>query len=114
MTVFFRSFCGKILTKERGLELGGGSVRDHSECLQGTSRATSHAFSTPPCPLTARRCAPPPPLPPASDRPRAPQVVSAAGDETIRFWKVFDQEPKAAAKRDREEMASSLRGINLR
>eukprot|EP00667_Euglena_gracilis_P008239 EG_transcript_8342 len=41
-------------------------------------------------------------------------VVSAAGDETIRFWKVFDQEPKAAAKRDREEMASSLRGINLR
>lgn len=42
-------------------------------------------------------------------------VVSAAGDETIRFWKVFDQEPrKLSGKRDREELASSLRGINIR
>lgn len=59
----------------------------------------------------------PTPSPPSGVRPPpgpAPQVVSAAGDETIRFWKVFDQEPKASAKRDREEMASSLRGINLR
>jgi len=44
-------------------------------------------------------------------------VVSAAGDETIRFWKVFDQEPKktsSTGKRDRDEASSALRGINIR
>lgn len=42
-------------------------------------------------------------------------VVSAAGDETIRFWKVFDQDPKRiSSKRERDEMSSSLRGINIR
>eukprot|EP00993_Chasmostoma_nieuportense_P000265 NODE_1246_length_1585_cov_76.652949_g1176_i0.p1 GENE.NODE_1246_length_1585_cov_76.652949_g1176_i0~~NODE_1246_length_1585_cov_76.652949_g1176_i0.p1 ORF type:complete len:455 (-),score=73.17 NODE_1246_length_1585_cov_76.652949_g1176_i0:221-1534(-) len=43
--------------------------------------------------------------------PDGKMVVSAAGDETIRFWKVFTQEPKKAAK---EQVASSLRGINIR
>eukprot|EP00992_Anisonema_acinus_P015512 TRINITY_DN9775_c0_g1_i2.p1 TRINITY_DN9775_c0_g1~~TRINITY_DN9775_c0_g1_i2.p1 ORF type:complete len:431 (+),score=68.63 TRINITY_DN9775_c0_g1_i2:61-1353(+) len=40
-------------------------------------------------------------------------VVSAAGDETIRFWKVFDQEPKKLPSK-KDEVASSLRGINIR
>uniref|UniRef100_A0A7S1JCM1 CDC20/Fizzy WD40 domain-containing protein n=1 Tax=Eutreptiella gymnastica TaxID=73025 RepID=A0A7S1JCM1_9EUGL len=47
--------------------------------------------------------------------PDGKMVVSAAGDETIRFWKVFDQEAKkVSSKRDREEAVSSLRGINIR
>eukprot|EP01004_Peranema_trichophorum_P002283 NODE_1353_length_1998_cov_89.296000_g1145_i0.p1 GENE.NODE_1353_length_1998_cov_89.296000_g1145_i0~~NODE_1353_length_1998_cov_89.296000_g1145_i0.p1 ORF type:complete len:436 (-),score=66.09 NODE_1353_length_1998_cov_89.296000_g1145_i0:636-1943(-) len=40
-------------------------------------------------------------------------VVSAAGDETIRFWRVFEYEPKKVPAR-KDEISSSLRGINIR
>jgi cell division cycle protein 20 (cofactor of APC complex) len=41
-------------------------------------------------------------------------VVTAAGDETIRFWKVFDHEPKKKESRRDDGDISSLRGLCIR